>query len=48
MLTPAQNSFLDDVFGCPERSQQELQDSLYILELLLRERKHLCEFTGEG
>ena len=48
MLTTAQNSFLDDVFGCPERSQQELQDRLYSIEVLLRERKQLCEFIGEG
>lgn len=46
MLTPAQNSFLDDVLGCPERSPQELQDSLYSLEALLRERKPMFGLTG--
>ena len=47
MLTPVQNSFLDDVFGCPERSQQELQDSLCSLEVRLRERKPMFDLTGE-
>jgi len=48
MLTPAENSFLEDVLGCPERSQQELASSLAAMTDLFSEMKQLCEFTGEG